>query len=228
MKGLAGVTYLKKSSRYKVNIGYKSENIHIGYFSNLLDAASARKSAELKYINLVALRNLYIGRPITQAMLREVVTYDPNSGLFSRKVNLSNACNEIIGTIGKQGYLVINILGDRWLAHRLAFLYMTGRFPENEIDHINHNRLDNRWSNLRACTSSENNMNMTIAKNNQTGCTGVSYYSKYGKKYRVTITTKRKQVNIGYFSDFFEACCSRKSAELKYGYHKNHGMTRKL
>lgn len=89
------------------------------------------------------------------------------------------------------------------------------------IDHINHDKTDNRIENLRQVTHSENHKNRKYRKNTS-GCTGVNIYKRTGK-WIVTIAIEGVGTNLGYYSDFFEACCVRKSAEVQHGYHLNHG-----
>ena len=94
---------------------------------------------------------------------------------------------------------------------------MYGYLPEDEIDHINHVRADNRICNLRLVCHSDNQKNRKLNKNNSTGVSGVCQHT-HG--WIVTIGNKGY---IGLYTDFFEAVCSRKSAENKLNYHENHG-----
>lgn len=121
-------------------------------------------------------------------------------------------------------YRVINLSGRRHYAHHLAFKYMTGVVP-TAIDHINGNGLDNRWVNLRAATVQENARNMKRNTRNKSGVTGV-YWAKEKHKWAVQIGIDGSMKFLGRFSDFFEACCVRKAAELSNGFHENHGSVR--
>jgi hypothetical protein len=89
----------------------------------------------------------------------------------------------------------IQINGKTYQAHRLAFLYMTGKFPPDEVDHINHEPSDNRFVNLRQVTRLENLRNQSLSKNNKSGFTGVSWYGRYSKwvaaKHVINITILR-------------------------------------
>ena len=130
------------------------------------------------------------------------------------------------GSKDSDGYVVINIDGKRIYAHRIAYLFITGNWPEKDIDHINGIRDDNRWENLRVVNCQENSKNQKIRKNNTSGVTGVSWYKNY-QKWLVRIHDHNgRSIKLGYFEDFFEAVCRRKSAELDYGYHENHGTVR--
>jgi len=104
--------------------------------------------------------------------------------------------------------------------HRLAWLYMTGEWPENQIDHINHIGTDNRWVNLR--DTDENPMNRGMQGNNTSGFTGVSWH-KYGKKWQAEMQVGGEHIHIGYFTNKQQAIDARKSANIEYGFHENHG-----
>ena len=160
---------------------------------------------------------------ITQSRLKEVLAYDFESGVFTWKVSRNGIRdNKVAGAKNKHGYIYIQIDTKLHLAHRLAFVYMTGDFPENQTDHINGVRNDNRWRNLRPVTRSENLRNQAKAKNNRSGITGVSWEKRAGK-WRAKIMANGKQKHIGYFDNLFEAVAARKSAELEHDFHPNHG-----
>jgi len=162
---------------------------------------------------------------MTQSRLRELLDYDPTTGIFVRKVKSNK--NTIIGSIAgginiSNGYAYIRVDKKRYRAHRLAWLYMFGVFPKNEIDHINHIKLDNRISNLREATSLDNSRNSSRRKSNTSGTTGVSWYSKTNK-WVARIKINGKNIYLGYFKEKKDAIRARKIAENKYGFHKNHG-----
>lgn len=98
---------------------------------------------------------------------------------------------------------------------------VTGKFPEF-IDHINHNKEDNRWENLREVTRTENNRNVPISKNNTTGITGISLH-KPTKKYRAYISRGSKQIHLGLFESINDAVQVRQKALIDLGFHSNHG-----
>ncbi len=95
---------------------------------------------------------------ITQEQLKKALSYDPLTGLFTK--NGYSKC----GTITDKGYIAIHVLGERHYASRLAWLYMTGEWPANEIDHKNRIRDDNRWANLREADRSLQNRNRSDRK----------------------------------------------------------------
>ncbi len=94
--------------------------------------------------------------------------------------------------------------------------------PGEEIDHIDHNRFNNRIENLRKVSDSANSRNLSRAVNNKSGVTGVHWYKPYGK-WQAQISISGERVHLGYFSDKNDAISARKAAEEKYGFHKNHG-----
>lgn len=96
----------------------------------------------------------------TVNQLKESVHYDPKTGLFSRKWK-TRPTFEHIGSKKKHGYIVFQVCGHRDYAHRFAWLYMTGKWPK-ELDHINGDRGDNRWLNLRRATRTQNNGNRKL------------------------------------------------------------------
>jgi len=159
---------------------------------------------------------------LTIPRLKEVLNYDPESGVFTWAKNRTRASKgKIAGGVDGHGYLIVCIDGVRHSAHRLAWLYVYGYLPE-EIDHQNHVRSDNRIINLRATDRSGNGKNTSKPLNNKSGVVGVSWTQRLGKrnsKWEVRACGKF----IGYFDDFFEAVCKRKSIQMKLNFHPNHG-----
>ena len=107
---------------------------------------------------------------ITQARLKELLTYDPETGYFTRNVNVKGAnAGERAGTITAKGYIAIGIDRKHYLAHRLAFLYMTGEWPKELVDHKDTIKINNKWENLREATNSQNKRNVGARKTNKSG-----------------------------------------------------------
>lgn len=165
---------------------------------------------------------------LTQEYLKSVLDYNPSTGEFTRKPNSNKAKNwnsrhagKVCGTKSKLGYIYIQIDKKRHLAHRLAYLYMTGLLPK-EVDHKNHIRDDNRWSNLRASNGYINSRNQKLRNTNTSGHNGV-YWSKEKNKWYVRIGYKGKNLHGGYFSDKEDAIKARKDLDKKLGYFENHG-----
>ena len=125
-------------------------------------------------------------------------------------------------TLDTSGYCQGKLLGKPYLAHRVAFLVMTGDWPSGHVDHINGNRADNRWENLRQVTRFENQKNQKLYKNNKSGVMGV-YFQRASEKWVARISLEGTEKYLGVFSDFEEAVAVRRAAEIKYEYHDNHG-----
>ena len=98
-----------------------------------------------------------LSRELTQEYLRELLHYEPDDGTFKWKVSKgTKKVGDVAGSIGKYGCRRIRIDGEDYSVHTLAFLYMSGEFPIKHCNHLNHNRLDNRWVNLRKASQKEN------------------------------------------------------------------------
>jgi|688.fasta_scaffold1031559_1 hypothetical protein len=154
---------------------------------------------------------------ITQNELKNALSYNENTGIFLWKQD--NKFNRVkggtkAGLIHAHGYVKICINRKSYMAHRLAWLYVHGYFPET-IDHINGIRCDNRIENLRPCTRSENNYNSRMRSDNTSGVKGVFWSTKY-KKWVARIYVNKEGISLGYHTDFFEACCAIFSARKKY------------
>lgn len=153
---------------------------------------------------------------LTQEYLMSVLSYCPNTGLFTRLTGCNSfSIGDVAGALTVQGYIQISIKNKLHRAHRLAFLYMKGRWPEEDIDHINRAREDNRWCNLRECSRSNNTANRPPHPENKSGYKGVSW-SKCNKKWRVEICCKGVKHHLGLFDDIFEAAktYNKKAVEL--------------
>jgi hypothetical protein len=140
---------------------------------------------------------------VTQATLKSLLNYDPLTGIFTWKnAGRGHQANDEVRNSGTD-YHQIFIGGKIYLAHRLAFLYMTGSFPSELVDHKNGNTHDNRWVNLRPATKAENLWNTPVTAKSKTGVKNV-YLGKDGK-YRVQVTANRVRYSIGTFTDLNEA-----------------------
>ena len=153
---------------------------------------------------------------LTQQELKNYLSYDPASGIFTRlKITSKFKSGKILGTRHSTGYFVIRINDKLYKAHRLAWLYMKGEFPTLKIDHINRDGFDNRWENLREITQRQNSENRSLAKNNTSGHPGVDWAKKLCK-WRARITVNYKGFHIGYFDTKEEAieAYKNKAAEM--------------
>lgn len=160
---------------------------------------------------------------LTLERLKELYNYDPETGVFTRKVKSSNGLlpGTVAGSPKGNGYLRIQIDGKVYQCHRLAWLYVYGVWPENQIDHINHVRDDNRICNLRDVTAKQNSRNVKLSENNDSGAKGVYYEGNKGYSARIWFDGKSKR--LGLFPTFEKAVEARKVAEAELGFHSNHG-----
>lgn len=140
------------------------------------------------------------GQPLTQSRLKELLHYDPETGAFTwrgsigRKIRAGDKAGSRCG----KGYWVIGFTRKYYKAHRLAWLYVHGRFPIGDIDHINGVRHDNRIVNLREATKAENGQNICKHRDNKSGFIGVSWHPAT-RKWRSRIRTNRKLKSLGLF-----------------------------
>lgn len=161
---------------------------------------------------------------ITQEKLLRNFHYNLETGeLRFNFDSLSGRSGEIVtaNKIANPGYLCLSINKKPYLVHRVIFMYMTGRWPKY-TDHIDHNKVNNRWNNIREVSNRENALNCGIGKNSKTNAVGVTLH-KPTNKYRAYIGVNRKQVHLGLFENIQDAITARAEANIKYGYHKNHG-----
>lgn len=141
---------------------------------------------------------------ITQSELKEVLNYDPDTGIFTWIKKTNNKCNKIIvgknaGWIEKIGYLRISLYKKSYMAHRLAWLYVYGEMPNKCIDHIDGNKSNNKISNLRNVTNAENAQNKkNHHSNSKTKIIGVDFIKRVNK-FRATITLNYQQHYLGLF-----------------------------
>jgi HNH endonuclease len=135
---------------------------------------------------------------LTAERLRELLHYDPATGVFTWRVTNSNRApaGHVAGSPNKRGYIAIGIAGKTYYAHRLAWLYMTGSWPEDDVDHRDLDKSNNRWSNLRPATRSQQIANTKARKTNRCGLKGVC--ERRGR-YMATITKNGEQYYIGDF-----------------------------
>lgn len=162
---------------------------------------------------------------ITQSRLKELVVYDWRSGEFINRTTRSpNArTGEIAGSIDKvHGYRKIRLDGKDYRAHRLVFLYVTGSWPKEQIDHIDGDKLNNRFENLREVSPQENGRNQGVRVNNTSGHVGVCWH-KALNKWQAQIMVNGKDLYLGLFDDLEEAIAARKKAEREHNFHPGHG-----
>jgi hypothetical protein len=138
---------------------------------------------------------------ITFERLREVLVYSAETGIFTWRIRVAN-CVQIgqFAGFNSGGYLRIRVDGKYYFAHRLAWLYFYGRFPDHEIDHINRIKTDNRIANLREATVTENGYNKAFLSSNTSGYKGVTFH-KRDNKWQAAARHKGKVIWLGYYDD---------------------------
>jgi len=151
-----------------------------------------------------------LGLMLTQTRLREMLEYDPDTGVFRwRKGGPGRYYpGRIAGATNAGGYRVIAFDGERLRAARLAWLYMTGKWPEEHVDHINGNPADDRWANLREATRAENLHNVGLRPNNTSGVRGVSW-NKRQQQWHARVNFNGTLFHCGYFDTLDEAKAAR-------------------
>lgn len=149
--------------------------------------------------------------------LKYVLDYNSENGVFTWKVKVAPniKIGNIAGCITSFGYWHIKLKGKLYLAHRLACFYMTGKWPENEIDHKDLNKLNNKWENLREATHSQNQQNQKEYSNNKCGVKGI-YWCKRANKWIARIQFNNTRKIIGNFVTKEEAQFAVEAAYIKY------------
>lgn len=160
---------------------------------------------------------------LTLTEAKRVFHYEPGSGHLIWKVGRN--IGQRAGTLHKtMGYRQVKVNGTYYNEHRIIMLIVNGDLPEGmQVDHINHDRADNRLVNLRFVTHTQNGRNTKLPVTNTTGVIGVSYKKKYDKYY-AQIYIKGKNIYLGWHDTLEEAAAARAEAEIKYGFHPNHGL----
>jgi hypothetical protein len=160
--------------------------------------------------------------------LHAALSYDEKTGVFTWKKRNRNLTGvEAGGICTTSGYRRIRFYGRLVLAHRIAIAMTTGKWPEDQVDHINGNRTDNRLENLRPVSKGENLLNKSRYKNNKTGVVGVHWHKQH-RKWCATIQKNKTTKTIGVFSDFDAAVYARQLAEVDLKFHENHGRDKNV
>ncbi len=159
------------------------------------------------------------------AEFKRYVSYDPETGEFVRVDGSRAGCKHT--DLSGKTYIYMRIKRKKYRAHRIAWLFITGKMPEHQIDHINGDGTDNRAVNLREVNRVDNCKNRRKPSNNTTGVVGVYKHRPTGG-WQAQIRVNYQLKNLGVFREFDKAVDARKQAELLYGFHPNHGQNRPL
>ncbi len=155
---------------------------------------------------------------ITQKELKSLLSYDEKTGIFTwllPRINNKIKAGSVAGALHHTGYLYIGINKKYYGAHRLAWLYVYGSFPNDMIDHINGNSIDNKIDNLRLSTNTQNQYNQKISKNNTSGIKGVCWH-KVAQKWSARIRFNGKRIYLGLFENLELAELVINEARNKY------------
>lgn len=151
---------------------------------------------------------------ITQEELHEILEYNPENGLFRWKSVFNKRERGWFAGSSTGRYLMIWIKGKYYQTHRIAWLYTSGHWPK-EIDHINRNKMDNRITNLRDVSKSQNTINAGLRIDNKHGSTGIHFDNRKANKQWFASIKKGKEKRSAYFSTKEEAIECRKKWELE-------------
>jgi hypothetical protein len=158
---------------------------------------------------------------LTHKRLRQVLSYDPSTGVFTRLIDRgSYRAGEVAGGFdGGKGYWRIGIDGQAYAGHRLAWFYVYGWWPTTQIDHRDTDKANNRWRNLREATNAQNKMNSPVRVDSQSGCKGVTWDGnmKRKKRWRAHITVNGQKRWLGYHRTKAEAIRARIEANVLHG-----------
>ena len=180
-----------------------------------------KSKASLGHLNLNKLRLLFDYNPETGVLIRNKRPIKSFHDERSGKIWNTRYSGKPAGMLSDQGYVVLTIDGVSYKAHRLIYLIFHGVIP-NDIDHINGITNDNRIANLRSVSKTENQRNKKLSRNNTSGFTGV-FWGKQYNKWIARVKVNNKNIHLGSYSDIEDAISARKAANIKYGFHINHG-----
>lgn len=200
---------------------------------------SWRTRRAIALAGLVLIRSKEMNKNLTAVTVRELLHYEPETGIFTWRVrsekwftsnlacrlwNKRNANKEALTAVKSGGYRHGSILGVTYRAHRVAWLYHYGFWPSQYIDHVDGDPTNNRINNLRDVTKSQNNRNKRASSRCKSGCNGVTW-CKQREKWLANIRIFDKTLNLGRYDDKNDAIAARKAAEIKHGFHPNHGRS---
>lgn len=159
---------------------------------------------------------------LTQELLRELIEYSPDTGVFvwrrrdgARPEWNNRYAGHVAGYFRPDGYVILSFYKQRYLAHRVAWLYVHGHWPADEIDHADGDPSNNRLANLREATAQQNNRNRAPNRTTGSGIKGVGWY-RVTKRWMAQIKVNRKKIWLGYHVRFEDAVAARRAAEARY------------
>lgn len=236
-----GVLFSRRSSARKAAGGVESGKVVIslpgknrhyrGVLIWLLETGEYRENIIHKDDNSLNDRfsNLY-ALPMTPAHLTvsdilNAFHYDRQTGDLRRVYSHFRSRAGSLGWKTNKGYLIHSLLGKKMTAHSMVWFIETGKWPEDEIDHINGVKYDNRIENLRVVSTRGNCTNRPLRSDNTTGVNGVSYRPGRRLPYIPTLGVMGKHLSLGAYGTLEEAVEARRKAEADHPFHPNHGKT---
>lgn len=126
------------------------------------------------------------------------------------------------GVTGPYGYNTVTVQALHLMAHRIIWCMEHGHWPNEQIDHIDGDRVNNRLENLRECTHTENQRNMRRSRSNTSGVTGV-YWDKKISRWKAEVSLKSRKIYVGVFRDLKEAETAVKAKRAELGFSDRHG-----
>lgn len=166
---------------------------------------------------------------LTAERARALLDYDPGTGVLTwkRQPDARPQWNGLwpgrrAGCTHCHGYRIVRIDNVGYAEHRVVWLIVYGQWPKGQVDHLNHNRSDNRISNLRDASREQNARNRKKYSCNKSGHTGVIWY-KASAQWEAVIRVNGYLHNLGRYDDIEDAIAARVAAERRFGFHKNHG-----
>lgn len=138
---------------------------------------------------------------LTQARLKVLFAYNPETGVFVRLTSQANGLHagDVAGSISTSGYHTLKVDNRPYLASRLAWLYMTGEWPIADVDHVNMDKTDTRWSNLRPASRMQNSANRSVSRRSTTGFKGVFRRNRPVNPFAAAIRVAGHLHHIGVF-----------------------------
>jgi len=148
-------------------------------------------------------------------LVRSLFNYDFETGVLTWKVRKANCVQigQTAGSMGTTGYLVVMISGRTYTVHRIVWLLVTGKWPKCDLDHIDRDRANNRFSNLREANRSQNCANRTRSSNNTSGVKGVHWLGRKNR-WQARITVDGKRLSLGSYRNLEDAQAAYAKAAL--------------
>lgn len=154
---------------------------------------------------------------LTAESVRKILHYEESTGVFTWRTTSGPRKAGTVAGGAALGYWAIGVGRRRYQAHRLAWLYVYGVWPQVEVDHINRDRFDNRIENLRLASRRQNGANLSLSCRNTSGVKGVTW-DKRSRKWLASIMVDRKRKHVGYFNDIgLAAAAYDRAAEKAFG-----------